>query len=151
MKFKIYFLLLIIVFRAGSVFSASLVDESNNVASETIELDRLDKEITTLARQNNIETSKRMCVDYWTQPNQLKALSKFATISEQCSCVQNEMKYLVTDELANALIKTQIQSQGNSTLPRLSDEVIKNTINEWGTHLNSSYRTCSEKFMSRRR
>jgi hypothetical protein len=52
-------------------------------AHSTKDLAAINKEITATARENNIESVKKYCVDYWTsEPNKLDILAKFSSVAE---------------------------------------------------------------------
>jgi hypothetical protein len=78
--------------------------------------------LQTKLQKNNSETAKSFCINFWSAQEKIDALSKYATLSEQCKCTQDEMNYSVTDDLATRVIEMQIQAN-NSEVQYLSEEV----------------------------
>ncbi len=102
-----------------------------------------------IAKKNNSETAKNYCINFWSAQEKIDALSKYATLSEQCKCVQDEMDYSVNDDLAKRLIEMQIQAN-NSEVKFLSEEVVKETTREWQSKYDVANRVCGLRFVRRR-
>ncbi|WP_396439865.1 hypothetical protein [Limnohabitans sp.] len=102
-----------------------------------------------IARKNYSETVKNYCIDQWSAKEKIDLLSKFATLSEHCKCMQDEMDYSVSDDLVTRLIQMQLKIN-DSTVKYLSDEVVKGTIREWDAKHHVAHRACTERFIRRR-
>lgn len=102
-----------------------------------------------IARKNYSETVKNYCIDQWSAKEKIDLLSKFATLSEHCKCMQDEMDYSVNDDLATRVIQMQLQTN-DSAVKYLSDEVIEGTIREWDAKYRVAHRACTERFIRRR-
>jgi hypothetical protein len=108
----------------------------------------IDKEVA-IARENFATTTKNYCVNFWSASDKLEALSKFATISEQCRCTEEEMSYLATDDLSIRLIQMQIQT-ADASVNYLSEDAIKATVDEWQSKYQAANKTCTGRFIRRR-
>jgi hypothetical protein len=102
-----------------------------------------------IARKNYSETVKNYCINYWTTEEGNKHLSKFATISEQCKCVQDETSYFLTDDFANRVLEMQLQAN-NSAHKFMSEDAANAIISEIISKFSSANRACGEKFIRRR-
>lgn len=144
--------LLLIASLLSLVASQSVLSADLDIKStpEQTKLERLDKEIASIARQNNLDTAKTLCVDEWSKRKNVEMLSKFATTSEFCKCVQDEMKYLVSDNLAINLLKLQLRRRTDLDIEHLSDKEVEKTSQDWADYLSSSYHSCAEKYISGR-
>jgi hypothetical protein len=115
--------------------------------SDTIKMSEI--ELVTLARKNYDGTVKNYCVNFWSPPDKIDLLSKFATVSEHCKCMQDEMNYSMTDDLAIRLLKLQMQADILEE-KYLSVDLVKATANEWGSKYGVAHKTCTERFIRRR-
>ena len=107
--------------------------------------------LTELARENIDETTQRLCVGEFSQEKGAKALRPFATISEMCECMKSEMRYTVNDELANNLIKAQLDNEKEKGERKyISKEDADITFTEYLKHLGNARSGCIERFIRRR-
>ena len=116
----------------------------------TGELAKTEKEVAKIARENFIETTKNMCVNFWSAQEKLEALSKFTSISEHCRCIVDEMNFLASDSLANRIIDMQIQ-HANGNNEYLSDSEVAATVSEWQGKNQAANKVCTEKAIRNRR
>lgn len=103
------------------------------------------------ARENNMASTKNYCVDFWGRPDRAEALSKIATLSEQCECVQGEMRYMVSDELAVKVMNLQTQNREGLGYTLLSEAEVKDAAMDWTDKWHTANKACGEKFLRRRR
>jgi len=113
--------------------------------------DQLEKDLVILARENNTETVKNYCIKKWSEPQSIEINSKFSTVAEFCTCVQEEMNYLISDVLSENLFKMQIQTTNKSTNQYLTDDEVSNTATQWFEKYSIADRACREKFMRKKR
>ena len=102
-----------------------------------------------IAKKNYSETVKNYCINFWSAQEKIDALAKYATLSEQCKCTQDEMNYSVTDDLATRVIEMQIQAN-NSEVQYLNEDGIKETVREFQSKYGVANRVCAERFIRRR-
>ncbi len=114
------------------------------INSSSVDLEKTKKELEKIARENFIETTKNMCVNFWSAPEKVEALSKFTSISEHCRCIVDEMNFLATDSLATRLIKMQIQ-HANRNNEYLSDSEVAAIVSEWQGKNQAANKICTEK------
>jgi hypothetical protein len=120
-------------------------------AQSTKDLETLNKEVTAIARQQNIETVKRYCVDYWTSDsNKRDILAKFSSVAETCSCIQDEMKFTVSDDLAERLLRIQVSYQAGTPNKYGTDEENSKTTKEWFDRYSAASVSCGQRFMRRK-
>lgn len=110
----------------------------------------LEKEFTALAKESHVETVKNFCVNTWIEPNKRDILSKFASVAEMCECVQAEMKFIVSDELAVRLFNMQIGHQAGTPDKYASEEENSRTTKEWLARYSAADGSCKERFIRRR-
>ena len=108
------------------------------------EVQKLEKDLTKIVRENFAETTKNYCIGHWSSSENAKALSRFATISEHCRCVTDELNYLANDNLARGILDIQIQT-ANPSSQKMSEDDIKATLVEWNTRYQTANRFCGEK------
>lgn len=104
-----------------------------------------------IARNNVNRTIKKLCVDRWSESSGSKALAPFASLSEMCQCVEQEVSYAVSDELADKVIKMQIDVNGTNSEKYLSQGDIDQTTKEFFSLYQAGSRGCMEKFIRQRR
>ena len=120
-------------------------------AQSTKDLATLNKEFAALARENNIELVKNYCVDYWTiDPGKRDILAKFSSVAETCSCVQDEMKFTVSDDLAERLFRGQLAHIAGTPNKYASEEENSKTLKEWSDRYSAASVSCGQRFMRRR-
>jgi hypothetical protein len=120
-------------------------------AQSTKDLATINKEITAIARENNIETVKNFCVDYWTSdPNRRDILAKFSSVAETCSCIESEMKFTVSDDLAERLIRMQVSAQDGTPNRYDSEEENLKITKEWFNRYTAADKSCKERFIRRK-
>lgn len=120
-------------------------------AQPTKDLATINKEITATARENNIESVKKYCVDYWTSdPNRRDILAKFSSVAETCSCIESEMKFTVSDDLAERLLRIQVSYQAGTPNKYASEEENSKTLKEWFDRYSAASVSCGQRFMRRR-
>ena len=108
------------------------------------------KDISKLARENNTETVKRYCVDYWTaDPVKRDLLAKFSSVAETCSCIDDEMKFTVSDDLALRLLQFQSDKNSASATKYLTEEVSDKTAKEWFERYFAATASCGQRFIRR--
>ena len=105
-------------------------------------------DLKALYRENVDETTKRLCVSRFSDPEGARALAPFASVSQMCECVRVETSYMVTDELAENLGLAQID-QG--TFKDVTEAQAKQTFAEYGAKYNAAFKGCIEQVMRRRR
>jgi hypothetical protein len=110
-----------------------------------------EKDLASLARENNMETVKGYCIDYWTNDSSRRdILMKFSSLAETCGCVQEDMKFTVSDDLAIRVLKMQQGNQVAATNKYLSEDEISRTTKEWFALYSAASISCGERFMRRR-
>ena len=109
-----------------------------------------EKDFATVARESNAETVKRYCVGQWTEPSANEILSKVSSVAELCGCVQDEMKFAVSDDLSIRLLKAQAGHQAGELNKYLTEDERLRTFKEWGDHYNAASRSCKESVIRRR-
>lgn len=114
------------------------------------DLATLQKEFTTLARESHLYTVKNYCVNFWIEPGRRDALSKFASVAEMCECVQSDMKFTVSDALAEKLFQMQIDHQVSQTNKQLSEAETLSVMKEWMSRYSAAEVSCKERFVRRR-
>lgn len=139
---QIFFILFLALARPAF----SQAGESSSVLNGT---KKLSEKLITTARQNFAVTTKNYCINFWSAPEKLTVLSKFATVSEQCKCTEDEMSYLATDDLAIRLIEMQIQA-ADASVNYLDEDAIKATVNEWQNKYQAANQACTGRFIRRR-
>ena len=109
------------------------------------------RSITEIARENIDETTQRLCVHEFSQEKGAKALRPFATISEMCGCMKSEMRYTVNDELANNLIKAQLDNEKEKGERKyISKDEADIAFAEYLKHLSNARSSCIEQFIRRK-
>jgi hypothetical protein len=114
------------------------------------DLAALQKEMTVLARESHIETVKKYCVNFWIEPSKRDVLSKFASVAEMCECVQSDMKFTVSDDLAERLFNIQLGHHAGSPNKYLNEEESLKTTKEWFDRYSAADISCKERFLRRR-
>jgi hypothetical protein len=110
-----------------------------------------EKDLATLARENNMVTVKNYCVDYWTTDSSRRdSLSKVSSVSELCGCIQEDMKFTVSDDLATRLLQMQAGHQAGSANKYVGDDAILQTTKEWLDRYSAASVSCGERFMRRK-
>jgi hypothetical protein len=102
------------------------------------------REVIADVRKAMETSTKTYCVNFWTESESKKqALYKSGiTLSAQCGCTQQEVNYLMSDDLAvNAYIGFDDLEKGKPVSPALQ---------QWNKLVFSSMQMCSEKLMRRR-
>ena len=123
----------------------------SSFAQPAKDLATINKEVTVMARENNIETVKNYCVDYWTSDsNRRDILAKFSSVAETCSCIQDEMKFTVSDDLAERLLRIQVSYQAGTPNKYGSEEENSKTTKEWFDRYSAADRSCKERFIRRK-
>lgn len=104
-----------------------------------------------MARENNIEVVKNFCVDYWTSdPVKRDILAKFSSVAETCSCVQDEMKFTVSDDLAERLLRGQLSHVAGTPNKYASEDENSKTLKEWSDRYSAADKSCKERFIRRK-
>lgn len=120
--------------------------------SETVCAQQNDKQLTSrlksLARENLNNTTKRLCLAHFTDTSAVQVLAPFATVSQMCECVIAETSFVVSNDLAQALLMAQInhkehKNSENTPLP----EAFVNYTQKY----NVAWHSCIEEVIRRRR
>jgi hypothetical protein len=120
-------------------------------AESTKDIATINKEVAAMARENNIESVKKYCIDYWTSdPNRRDILAKFSSVAETCSCIESEMKFTVSDDLAERLLRIQVSHQAGTPNKYASEEENSKTLKEWFDRYSAASSSCGQRFMRRR-
>lgn len=120
------------------------------ISGSSGDLANTKKEFEKIARENFIETTKNICVNFWSAQEKVEALSKLTSISEHCRCIVDEMNFLASDSLATRLIEMQIQ-HANKNNEYLSDSEVAATVSEWQGKNQAANKICTEKAFRNRR
>jgi hypothetical protein len=104
-----------------------------------------------IAREFTTETApKGFCIANWSKPERSAALSKFASISEMCACVQREMQFLVSDDLAITFLEARLGMQEGDPGKYISADAAEKAVTDfWNLYVGAD-RACCEKFIRRR-
>ena len=117
----------------------------------TKDIATINKEVTAAASENNIETVKNFCVDYWTSdPSKRDLLAKFSSVAETCSCMQDEMKFTVSDDLAERLLRMQVSQAAGAPNKYASEEENSRTTADWFNRYSAADKSCKERFIRRK-
>ena len=104
-----------------------------------------------MARENNTSWAKKHCIDYWTNDiSRRDILAKFSSVAETCSCILDEMKFTVSDDLAERLLRLQVGHQNGTPNKFASEEENSKTTKEWFDRYSAASVSCGERFMRRR-
>lgn len=123
----------------------------SSFAQSTKDLATINKEVTAIARDNNMDSVKKYCVDYWTSdPDRRDILSKFSSVAETCSCIQEDMKFTVSDDLAERLLRIQVSYQAGTPTKYASEEENSKTLKEWFDRYAAADKSCKERFIRRK-
>ena len=109
-----------------------------------------DAESAKLIRDNSSLSAKNSCVQYWTDKSHSDILSKFATVSEMCSCMKDEMEFTVSDDLALGLFMMQANNQNVDNTKFATDEEVTATKKAWTKLYGSAHSVCVERFIQRK-
>jgi hypothetical protein len=88
--------------------------------------------------------TKNACVGFWTESESKKRALRNAgiTLSDQCGCTQNEVNYLINDDLViNVNKEFDVWVEGTP---------VPNNLAKWYKIVFQSMERCSEKLMKRR-
>ena len=105
---------------------------------------KFTKETILEVRKGLDDSAKNYCVSFWTETETKKQTlyKNGITLSGQCSCTQQEVSYLMNDDLAvNAYIGFDDLEKGKPVSPALQ---------QWHKLVFNSMQMCSEKLMRRR-
>lgn len=106
-----------------------------------------EKEFLRLSRLNSKEGAKNICISNWANnEDNNKILTRTGiTVRELCSCTEQEVDYMVTDDLANrlmyALIEVDRAKKNNEKFET------QQAITEWNSIYNAANRSCGEKLL----
>lgn len=124
----------------------------NFFVSETVCAQQNDRPLTSrlkpIARENLNRTTKRLCLAHFTDTSAVQVLAPFATVSQMCECVIAETSFVVSNDLAQALLMAQInhkehKGSENSPLPE--------AFVDYSQKYNVAWRSCIEEVIRRRR
>jgi len=108
-----------------------------------------EKEIAG-AREYTINTAtKNLCIKHWSEPEKAAALAPFASISEMCSCIQDELRYTLSDDLAVTYFKGQLEvviGQYGKLLPAGEGQKAATNV---ASLYNAADDGCRQKFIRR--
>lgn len=115
------------------------------VFSQKINLDEKERSI---ARAENMEISKQICIQFWTNPDRLKLLMDARIgLDEQCKCTQDSAGYLISDELAAYASHAYYEIRVNG-IEKL-DPFLKIKLDEHYKLVMASMQGCSNKLLKR--
>jgi len=141
MKFGLQFLLGTLLVLLS--FTCNANEKDKNAA-------QIEKELAITARANNTETVKNTCISDWSDKSKIELNSKFSTLAEFCTCLQEEMNYLMPDALSVNLLKMQIQNVKNTPNLYLTEAEMQSTAKQWSEKYSIADRVCRAKFARRR-
>lgn len=102
------------------------------------------------ARNYTIDTlAKKVCIAHWSQPDNAAAMAPFASISEHCSCIQDEMRYTVSDELAVKSFRSLLEGTPKQSGPLLSAGEREWVSDSFGRLYVAAEKSCREKVVRR--
>ena len=112
-------------------------------------------DIKALARKSIQGAAKNFCVGEWSDNPHSISLAPYASVSEMCQCVEREISYTASNELAERFVTMQFyinatNSEKNSE-KYLSKEVNNKTLQDFLALYGSAVRGCGEKFIRQRR
>ena len=104
------------------------------------------KDLVTDAREEQGEMVKKKCVDFWTTDSNSRILAKYSSVAEICGCIQDEMKFTVSDNLSIRLY----QAPNGYIDGSLSREAFEMILDEWNNRYSAASLSCFQRFIRRR-